>query len=170
MTTTPEDVLDPSGRRGAAIGVFAPGRRLLTSGLVSIVTLVAFESMSVATVMPLVESDLGNLALYGWVFSAFFLGTLVGVVLAATASDRMKPVIPFGVGLVLFALGLVVGGTASSMFILVLGRLLQGLGAGAMPATSYVCIGRTYPLEQRPKMFALISSAWMIPSLLGPVI
>ena len=170
MTTTPEDLLDSSGRRGAVIGVFAPGRRLLTSGLVSIVTLVAFESMSVATVMPLVESDLGNLALYGWVFSAFFLGTLVGVVLAATASDRMKPVIPLAVGLVLFALGLVVGGTASSMFILVLGRLLQGLGAGAMPATSYVCIGRTYPLEQRPKMFALISSAWMIPSLFGPVI
>lgn len=150
--------------------MFAPGRRLLTSGLVLIVTLVAFESMSVATVMPLVESDLGNLALYGWVFSAFFLGTLVGVVLAATASDRMKPVIPFAVGLVLFALGLVVGGTASSMFVLVLGRLLQGLGAGAMPATSYVCIGRTYPLEQRPKMFALISSAWMVPSLLGPVL
>jgi MFS family permease len=102
-------------------GVFAPGRRLLTSGLVLIVTLVAFESMSVATVMPLVESDLGDLALYGWVFSAFFLGTLVGVVIAGTASDRMRPAIPFAVGLVLFAIGLVIGGTAPTMFVLVLG-------------------------------------------------
>lgn len=151
-------------------GVFAPGRRLLTSGLVLIVTLVAFESMSVATVMPLVEADLGDLALYGWVFSAFFLGTLVGVVIAGTASDRMRPAIPFAVGLVLFAIGLVVGGTAPTMFVLVLGRFLQGVGAGAMPATSYVCIGRSYPLEQRPKMFALISSAWMLPSVIGPVI
>ena len=151
-------------------GVFAPGRRLLTAGLILIVTLVAFESMSVATVMPSVEADLGDLALYGWVFSAFFLGTLVGVVVAGTASDRMRPAIPLGIGLVVFALGLIVGGVAPSMLILVLGRFLQGLGAGAMPATSYVCIGRSYPLDQRPKMFALVSSAWMLPSVIGPVI
>lgn len=158
---------EPSKRRS---GVFAPDRRLLTSGLVLIVTLVAFESMSVATVMPLVESDLGDLALYGWVFSAFFLGTLVGVVVAGTASDRMRPAIPFAVGLVLFAIGLIIGGAAPTMLVLVLGRFLQGLGAGAMPATSYVCIGRSYPLEQRPQMFALVSSAWMLPSVIGPVI
>ncbi len=151
-------------------GVFSPERRLLTSGLVLIVTLVAFESMSVATVMPVVESDLGDLALYGWVFSAFFLGTLVGVVIAGTAADRMRPAIPFVVGLMIFAVGLVAGGMAPTMIVLVLGRFLQGVGAGAMPATSYVCIGRTYPLEQRPQMFALISSAWMLPSVIGPVI
>lgn len=155
---------------GLPSGIFAPGRRLLTSGLVLIVTLVAFESMSIATVMPLVEDDLGDLALYGWVFTAFFLGTLVGVVIAGTASDRMRPALPLAVGLVLFVLGLVVGGFAPSMFVLVLGRFLQGLGAGAMPATSYVCIGRSYPLDERPKMFALVSSAWMLPSVIGPVI
>jgi len=162
-----------SGSRGGMVrpgGVFSPDRRLLTSGLVLIVTLVAFESMSVATVMPVVEADLGDLALYGWVFSAFFLGTLVGVVIAGTAADRMRPAIPFAAGLVIFALGLVAGGMAPTMIVLVLGRFLQGVGAGAMPATSYVCIGRTYPLEQRPQMFALISSAWMLPSVIGPVI
>lgn len=151
-------------------GVFSPSRRLLTSGLVLIVTLVAFESMSIATVMPLVEEDLGDLALYGWVFSAFFLGTLVGVVIAGTASDRMRPAIPLTIGLILFFLGLVIGGCAPTMLVLVVGRFLQGFGAGAMPATSYVCIGRSYPLEQRPKMFALVSSAWMLPSVIGPVI
>ncbi|CAB4558543.1 unannotated protein [freshwater metagenome] len=170
MTNVPDTA---SGSRGGMVrpgGVFSPDRRLLTSGLVLIVTLVAFESMSVATVMPVVEADLGDLALYGWVFSAFFLGTLVGVVIAGTAADRMRPAIPFAAGLVIFALGLVAGGMAPTMIVLVLGRFLQGVGAGAMPATSYVCIGRTYPLEQRPQMFALISSAWMLPSVIGPVI
>ncbi len=170
VTRVPDDSSTARGVTVRTDGVFAPNRRVLTSGLVLIVTLVAFESMSVATVMPLVEKDLGDLALYGWVFSAFFLGTLVGVVIAGTASDRMRPAIPFAVGLVLFAVGLVVGGMAPTMFVLVLGRFLQGIGAGAMPATSYVCIGRSYPLEQRPKMFALISSAWMLPSVIGPVI
>lgn len=151
-------------------GVFAPGRRFLTSGLVAITTLIAFESMSVSTVMPIVEADLGDLALYGWVFSAFFLGTLVGVVVAGTAADRMRPAVPFVAGLVLFSIGLVVGGLAPSMPVLVAGRALQGLGGGAMPAVSYVCIGRGYPVEQRPTMFALVSSAWMVPSVAGPLV
>ena len=153
----------------SAPGVFSPGRRMLTSGLVLIVTLVAFESLAIGTVMPLVEDDLGDLWLYGWVFSAFFLGNLVGIVVAGTAADRMRPAVPFAAGLVVFAIGLVVGGLAPSMLVLVLGRALQGLGAGAMPAISYVCIGRGYPHEQRPTMFALISSAWVIPSVAGPV-
>ena len=151
-------------------GVFEPGRRLLTAGLVLIVTFVAFESMAVATVMPLVEDDLGALGLYGWVFSGFFLGSLFGVVVAATAGDRMRPVVPFTLGLILFSLGLLIGGLAPSMLVLVGGRVLQGLGAGVMPATSYLCIGRSYTPAQRPTMFALISSAWMVPSVVGPLI
>ena len=150
--------------------VFAPGVRLLTVGMVLIVTLVAFESLAVATVMPLVEQDLGDIWLYGWVFSAFFLGNLVGVVLAGGAADRMRPAIPFAIGLAMFSVGLVIGGTAGSMLVLVLGRALQGLGAGAMPAISYVCIGRGYPPDQRPRMFALISTAWVVPSVIGPTV
>ena len=150
--------------------VFAPGVRLLTIGMVLIVTLVAFESMAVATIMPLVEEDLGDLWLYGWVFSAFFLGNLVGVVVAGSAADRMRPAIPFAAGLVIFSMGLIIGGTANSMSMLVAGRLLQGLGAGAMPAISYVCIGRGYPPETRARMFALMSSAWVVPSVAGPAL
>src|SRR5215475_14587076 len=59
--------------RTQARGVWAPGVRLLTAGLVMNVTLVAFESLSVATVLPVVSHQLGDLRLYGWVFSAFFL-------------------------------------------------------------------------------------------------
>ncbi|MBU6329985.1 MAG: MFS transporter [Acidobacteria bacterium] len=150
--------------------VFSPGRRLLTVGMVLTVTLVAFESMAIATVMPLVEEDLGDLWLYGWVFSAFFLGNLVGVVVAGSAADRRRPAVPYAVGLVVFSVGLVVGGAASSMSMLVAGRLLQGLGAGAMPAVAYVCIGRGYRPEARARMFALMSTAWVVPSVAGPAL
>lgn len=149
-------------------GVWAPGRRTLTAGLVLTVTVVAFEALAIATVMPLVEDELGDLHLYGWVFSAFFLGNLVGIVLAGRAADRMLPAVPFAIGLVLFGTGLVVGGLAPSMLVLVVGRALQGLGAGALPAVAYVSIGRGYAPALRPRMFALLSTAWVVPSLLGP--
>jgi MFS family permease len=149
-------------------GVWAPGRRRLTTGLVLTITLVAFESLAIATVMPVVARDLGGLGLYGWVFSGFFLGNLLGIVLAGEAADRRGTRAPFLAGLVLFAVGLVVGGSAQSMGMLVAGRVAQGVGAGVIPAVAYTSVSRGYPPGLRPRVFAVFSSAWVIPGLMGP--
>jgi MFS family permease len=152
----------------AADGVWAPGRRRLTAALVLTITLVAFESLAIATVMPVVADDLGGLSLYGWVFSGFFLGSLLGIVLAGSAADRRGTRLPFAVGLALFAAGLVVGGAAQSMPMLVAGRIAQGMGAGVIPAVAYTSVGRAYPPDLRPRVFAVFSTAWVIPGLIGP--
>jgi MFS family permease len=150
--------------------VWGPGRRALTLGLVLTITLVGFEALAIATVMPLVSDDLGGIGLYGWVFSAFFLGSLVGIVGAGRAADLHGPARPFVAGLVLFGAGLFAGGIAPSMAALVAARAIQGLGAGAIPAIAYVAIGRAYPSRLQPRMFAVISSAWVIPGIAGPAI
>jgi MFS family permease len=149
-------------------GVWAPGRRRLTAGLVLTVTLVAFESLAISTVMPVVADELGGLGLYGWVFSGFFLGSLLGIVVAGQLADQRGTRFPFVVGLVCFTIGLVVGASAQSMGMLVAGRVAQGFGAGVIPAVAYVSVGRVYPSELRPRVFAVFSSAWVIPGLVGP--
>ena len=149
-------------------GVWAPARRRLTTGLVLTITLVAFESLAIATIMPVVSDDLGGLGLYGWVFSGFFLGNLLGIVLAGEAADRRGTRAPFLAGLVLFSLGLIIGGSAQSMPMLVAGRVAQGVGAGVIPAVAYASVGRGYPPELRPRVFAVFSSAWVVPGLIGP--
>jgi MFS family permease len=149
-------------------GVWAPERRRLTVALVLTITLVAFESLAIATVMPVVADDLGGLGLYGWVFSGFFLGSLLGIVMAGRAADRRGTRLPFAVGLALFSVGLVVGGAAQSMPMLVAGRVAQGMGAGVIPAVAYTSVGRAYPAALRPRVFAVFSSAWVIPGVLGP--
>ena len=152
----------------AGEGVWAPTRRRLTAGLVLTITLVAFEALAIATVMPVVADDLGGLGLYGWVFSGFFLGNLLGIVLAGEAADRRGTRTPFLAGLVLFSLGLMIGGAAQSMPMLVAGRVAQGVGAGVIPAVAYASVGRGYPPELRPRVFAVFSSAWVVPGLVGP--
>lgn len=154
----------------ASEGVWAPERRTLTVGLVATITLVAFESISVATAMPEVAADLGGLSLYGWVFSAYMLGNLVGIVVAGRRADASGPAPPYAAGLTLFAIGLVIAGLAPSMGVLVFGRLVQGLGAGAVPATAYVTIGRAFPESVRPRMMAVLSSAWVVPAIAGPAV
>jgi MFS family permease len=151
-------------------GLWSPTRRSLTVGLVLTITLVAFEALAVSTVMPTVADELHGIELYGWVFSAFFLAALIGIVIVGGSIDHRGLALPFGVGLGLFAIGLLIGGLAPSMPVLVGARFIQGLGAGAIPPIAYVAIGRSLPEILRPRMFATLSTAWILPGLLGPAI
>ena len=56
------------------------------------------------------------------------------------------------------------------MPILVGARFIQGLGGGAIGPTAYVAIGRTLPERLQPRMFALLSTAWVVPGVVGPSI
>lgn len=153
-----------------ADGLWAPSLRALAVGLVVTITIIASEALSVVTIMPVVARDLGGLRFYGWVFSSFMLASLIGIVAAGRQADRRGPAQPYTAGLLLFAAGLVVSGLAPSMPVLVLGRTLQGLGAGAVPAVAYVAIGRGVPERLRPRMLAVMSTAWVLPALFGPAI
>ena len=151
-------------------GLWAPQRRALTAGLVLTITFVASEALAVVTVMPVVARDLGGLRLYGWVFSGFMLGSVVGIVAAGREADRRGPAVPFVAGVVLFGCGLAVAGLAPTMGVLVAGRVMQGIGAGAVPSVAYATIGRSLPEELRARMMAVLSTAWVVPGLAGPAI
>ncbi len=160
----------PSLSKTTRDGAFAPGRRGLTIGLVLTVTLVGFESLAVSTALPAIKDDLHGLHLYGWVFSAFMLGNLVGIVIAGRVADRHGPAWPFGSGLAIFAIALAVAGAAPTMLVLVIARFAQGVGGGAIPAMAYVAAGRGYAPRLRPRVFAIMSTAWVIPGVIGPSI
>ena len=154
----------------AADGIWSPGRRALTIGLVLNVTIVASEALAVSTIMPIVARDLGGIDLYGWVFSGFFLGSLLGIVVAGMLIDRGSLVRPFVLGIGFFAAGLLIGGLTPSMTVLVGARVIQGFGAGAIPAVAFVSIGRALPERLRPRMFATLSTAWVVPGVIGPTL
>lgn len=143
-------------------------RGMLSAGLVIVVTFAAVEALAVATILPKVRDDIGGTAFYGWAFSAFLLASIVGLTWAGELADRRGPALPFAAGLGVFAAGLVVAGLAPSMAVVAVGRALQGFGAGAIPTVAYVVIGRAYEPERRARMFAYLSSAWVVPGLVGP--
>jgi MFS family permease len=162
--------MDQGEAGGQGGGLMAPQRRALTVGLVLTITFVASEALAVVTVMPVVARDLGGLSLYGWVFSGFMLGSVIGIVAAGREADRRGPALPFVAGVVLFGSGLTVAGLAPSMGVLVAGRVLQGVGAGAVPSVAYAAIGRSLPGTLRARMMAVLSTAWVAPGLVGPAV
>jgi MFS family permease len=158
----------PVGQEPAPARVWDVQHRALTAGIVSTIVFVATETLAVTTVMPLVRDDLPGDAFYGWVFSAFFLGSVLGVSISGPAADRYGLARPFAIGVGLFVVGLVLGGLAPHLGVLALARAVQGVGAGSIPPVTYAAIGRGYPVELRPRMFAVISTAWVVPGLVGP--
>lgn len=162
MTATAERV-DP--------GILAAGRYRTTSiGILLVITLIAFEAMAVATAMPRAVAALHGLAYYGWPFTAFLVTSVVGMVTGGDRCDRDGPRRPLLTGIAVFGAGLLVAGIAPTMAVFVLGRAVQGFGGGMIVVSVYVLIAEVYEERLRPRMFAALSAAWVLPSLVGPVL
>jgi MFS family permease len=148
-------------------GVFAPAYRLISVAVIAMVTIIAFEFMAISTAMPAAAEELGAVRSYGLAFSVMLTGQLLGIVLAGVWSDRSGPLPGLYAGQLLFAAGTAICGLATSFPVLLVGRAVTGLGAGLVVVVLYVVVGRVYPTELRPKVFAWISAAWVLPSLIG---
>jgi MFS family permease len=144
--------------------------RAPTLGIVLLVTLLAFDEMAVGTALPVTVRDLGGLPLYAWAFSATLIASLLANVIAGGWADTSGPTRPLLAGLACFVAGLALAGLAPGMGWFVAGRAVQGLGAGAAIVAMYVVVARVYPEELRPRVFAGLAAAWVVPSLVGPTI
>jgi MFS family permease len=140
----------------------------VTIGACALVFLAAFESLAVTTIMPVVSRELDGASLYALAFAGPLATGVIGMVAAGNWSDRRGPTAPLYASVALFVAGLLIAGTAASMPVLVTGRLVQGLGGGAMTVALYVVVARVYPALLHAKIFAAFAAAWVIPSLVGP--
>src|SRR3954468_24542128 len=154
-----------------ALPALTPRRReqVTLAGITLVISVTAFEAIAVATAMPTVARSLHGLGLFGWSFTAFLLADIVGLVDAGSRVDRNGPTSSLIGGLSLFAGGLLVDGLAPDMPVFLIGRALQGLGAGALIVAVHVLVARVFPEDRRPRVFAVMSGAWVLPSLVGPV-
>ncbi|GAA1110949.1 MFS transporter [Kribbella jejuensis] len=151
-------------------GVLSPQYRALTIGMVALITLVAFESLAVATAMPTVAQALDGLSLYALAFGGPLASGVVAMVVSGTWSDLKGPTRPLWHGTAWFLAGLVIAGFAPSMEVLVVGRIIQGYGSGLLTVALYVIVGHLYPARLRPRIFAAFATGWVVPSLVGPAI
>jgi MFS family permease len=152
------------------VSILNHAQRRLTLGIVATIAFIAFEAMAVATAMPKAVPDLGGMRVYALAFSAYFTTSLFGLVLAGEICDRRGPRLPLVSGTASFTAGLLLAGTAQSMAPFVLGRAVQGLGGGIVIVAIYVLVGRAYDDALRPRMFAALSAAWVVPSIVGPLV
>ncbi|KAB2337726.1 MFS transporter [Cytobacillus depressus] len=130
----------------------------------------AIEATIVSTAMPVIVGELGGFSLYSWVFSSYLLMNAVTVLIYGKLSDLFgrKPIII--IGIIIFLIGSILCGFASSMTMLIIFRLIQGLGAGAVLPIATTIVGDIYTIEERAKIQGYLSSVWGISAVMGPAI
>jgi MFS family permease len=146
------------------------GQRLLAIGLVLGVSLVAFEVTAVVTAMPTITDQLHGDSLYGLAVAVYTLANMVALVAAGELADRRGPALPYVISIATFIVGLVVAATAPTMVWVVIGRTLQGGGSGGLQPIAYTLVNRAFPAARQPKMFAILSAGWVLPSLFAPAL
>lgn len=159
-----------SGQTGEVESIWGPRLGRLTVGLMLTIVAGAFEALAVATVLPDTVDDLGGLNYYGWILAAFTLANLIGIVVAGSEIDRQGMVTPFVLGVASFCGGLLIGGLAPDMPVLILGRILQGFASGVLISVAYAAVRTAYDADSRPRLMAIWSSAWVVPGLVGPAL
>ena len=143
---------------------------VVTAGVMLSLFMAAVEMTVVATAMPTIVEQLGGLARYSWVFSAYMVASTTTIPLYGKFSDiyGRKPV--FLVAMALFLGGSVLSGQSHSMNQLVFFRALQGLGAGGLMPLSFIIIGDMFSFEKRARMQGLFSGVWGVASIVGPLL
>lgn len=140
------------------------------TSVLALMTFIAFESFAVTTVLPVAVADLGDTGWYSFAYAATITTALIGMVIGGNWADRSGPRTPLMVGGSLFLLGLILNVVAVDITAFIIGRLMQGIGGGIDSVILYVLIARQIPETSRPHMFGLLTTAWLVPSLAGPVV
>lgn len=159
----------PRGPLGETATV-QPGRHrnLVTAALMLGNALAALEATAVAASVPTAVGDLGGMARYSWVFSAYLLTSTTSVPLYGKLADLYGRRRVYHVAVALFLLGSALSGAAGSLDQLILCRAVQGLGAGGVQPIAITLIGDIFTLEERGRIQGLFSGVWGAASLLGP--
>lgn len=105
-----------------------------------------------------------------WIFSVYVLCNLVGTPLMAKLSDIYGRRSIFVLDVLVFGLGSVIVALAPAFSFVLVGRAIQGLGAGGIFPVASAVIGDTFPAEKRGSALGLIGAVFGIAFIIGPIL
>lgn len=145
-------------------------KKLVVTSLLIATFLTAIEGTIVSTAMPKIVEDLGGTHLYTWVISIYLLATVISTPIFGKLADLYGRKRMFTIGVIIFLIGSMLSGFSQTMLQLVVFRLIQGIGAGALTTIPFTIIGDVFAFEARAKIQGLISSVWGIAGIVGPLV
>ncbi|MFD9092945.1 MFS transporter [Streptomyces collinus] len=158
----------PATREGATARRGGRGRGAVVAALMLSMALAALDATIVSTAVPQIVGDLGGFSVFSWLFSGYLLAVTVTLPVYGKLSDTFgrKPVLVAGAAV--FLLGSLLCAGAWDMGALIAFRVVQGLGGGALQGTVQTLAADLYPLKERPRIQARLSTVWAVSAVAGP--
>lgn len=152
------------------MSVFRDRRGPLLIAIMLSSALMAVDATVLATAVPSIVADLGEFSRYPWLFSGYLLAQAVTVPVFSKLADTYgrKPVMLTGIAV--FIIGSALAVVAPTMTALILCRIVQGVGAGAVQPMGQTIAGDIYTVRERAKVQGYLASVWAVSSMLGPLI
>jgi MFS family permease len=130
----------------------------------------AADTLVTATIMPSVAREIGGYQYFGWSVAAYLTGSIV----AGACSGKLSLALGLRTATALtglvYAIGCAMSALAPEFVTFILGRLIQGLGAGAVVALCYVAITALFPESLWPRVYGAVAGVWGAATLLGPML
>ncbi|MCF5161956.1 MFS transporter, partial [Pseudomonas sp. PA-6-2E] len=147
-------------------GKNAPRSIALSGGI----ALYATNTYIATTILPSVVAEIGGLALYAWSTTLYVVASILGSALTSKLLQRTGPRLAYTVATLIFMVGVLICALAPSMPVMLVGRLIQGLGGGMLLALCYSMIQLVFEERLWPRAMALVSGMWGVATLVGPAV
>ena len=142
----------------------------IISGVLICMLLAALDQTIVAPVIPAIGSAVGNSDYISWIVSAYFLTATATTPLYGKVADIYGRRPTLFAAVAVFVVGSIICALATTMWVLIIGRAVQGLGGGGLMALAQTVVGDLYPPRERGKIAGYIAATWAIASIAGPAL
>ena len=140
---------------------------LLAAG--AVLFLASLGQTSVSTALPIIVGDLGRLDHVAWVVTAYLLAATVGAPIFGKLGDLFGRRAAMRAGIALFLVGAVICGLAVGLWMLIVGRFLQGLGGGGLIVVAMATVADVLPPRRRGRAQGALGAVFGVSTMVGPL-
>ena len=134
------------------------------------IALYATNTYIATTILPSVVAEIGGLELYAWSTTLYVVASILGSALTSKLLQSTGPRLAYTIATLVFMVGVLICALAPSMPVMLVGRLIQGLGGGILLALCYSMIQLVFEERLWPRAMALVSGMWGVATLVGPAV
>jgi EmrB/QacA subfamily drug resistance transporter len=144
--------------------------RLILAAVAATLLFASLGQTIVSTALPIMVADLGGMDHITWVITAYLLASTIAAPMAGKLGDMYGRKMVLQGGILVFTVGAILCGLAPSMNLVILGRSIQGFGAGSLIVTSMATVGDLLPPRQRGMAQGLMGAAFGVSTVIGPLL
>ncbi|MCX5495461.1 MDR family MFS transporter [Kaistia dalseonensis] len=145
-------------------------KRTIVFGVLLAMLLAALDQTIVATALPTIGRDLGDLQNLSWIVTAYLLSSTAVTPLYGKVSDIYGRRTTLLTAIGIFILGSIACALAPSMLALIIARFVQGLGGGGLISLAHTIIGDAMSPKERARYMGYFGAVFALSSMAGPVL